>query len=144
MARAVRAGGRIILEDDSHDICRLWPEPPGFGLLWRCYIRTYDRAANDPLVGHRLVSLLHQAGAASQRNTWLFFGACAGQPDVLAAYVDNLARILLGVRQPILDVGEVDAAFFDDCMTSLRAWAQRPDAALWYAISWAEGRLPPQ
>ena len=142
MVRAVRPGGRVVLEDDSHEIFRLWPEPPGFGRLWRCYLRTYDRVGNDPLVGHRLVSLLHQAGAAPERNTWLFFGACAGQPGLLAACVDNLVRILQGVRGPILDLGEVEAAFFDGCVAAIRSWGERPDAALWYAISWAEGRRP--
>ena len=132
MVRAVRPGGRVILEDDSHEIFRLWPEPPGFGRLWQCYLRTYDRAGNDPLVGHRLVSLLHQAGAEPERNTWLFFGACAGQADLLGAFVDNLVRILQGVRGPILDLGEVEPALFDGCLAGIRTWGERPDAALWY------------
>ncbi len=140
MLQAVKPGGRIILEDDSHDIMRLWPDPAGFDRLWRCYIRTYDRVGNDPFIGHRLVSLLHEAGAIPVRNTWLFFGACAGQPEELTAYVENLARVLEGVRQPILDLGDVDAEFFDRGMEEIRRWGQRPDAAMWYAISWAEGR----
>jgi ubiquinone/menaquinone biosynthesis C-methylase UbiE len=140
LVRAVRPGGRVVLEDDSHEIFRLWPEPPGFARLWRCYLRTYDRVGNDPLVGHRLVWLLYQAGAAPQRNTWLFFGGCAGQPGLLEACVDNLVGILRGVRGPILDLGEVDPAFFDGCLAAIRSWGERPDAALWYGISWAEGR----
>jgi ubiquinone/menaquinone biosynthesis C-methylase UbiE len=140
MVRAVREGGRIIMEDDSHDVFRLWPEPPGVDRLWQCYLRTYDRAGNDPLVGHRLVHLLHQAGAVPERNTWLFFGACGGQPGLLGAYVDNLVRILEGVRGPILELGEIEPAFFDGCIAELRRWGERPDAALWYATSWAEGR----
>src|SRR5262249_2100513 len=55
MIRAVRPGGRIILEDDAHDTHCLWPEPPGFGRLWSAYLRTYDRLGNDPFVGRRLV-----------------------------------------------------------------------------------------
>ena len=139
MVRAVRPGGRVILQDDGHDTFRLSPEPPGFGHLWRCYLRTYDRVGNDPLVGHRLVSLLHQAGAAPARNTWLFFGSCSGHPD-LGAYVDNLAHILEGVRRPLLDLGELDAAYLDDALAALRRWGERPDAGMWYAVSWAEGR----
>jgi len=142
LVRAVRPGARVVLEDDSHEIFRLWPEPPGFGLLWRCYLRTYDRVGNDPLVGHRLVCLLHQAGAAPQRNTWLFFGACAGQPGLLEACVDNLVGLLQGVRRQILDLGEVEPAFFDGCLAAIRSWGKRPDAALWYGSSWAEGRRP--
>lgn len=139
MVRAVRPGGRIVLADDGHDTFRVWPEPPGFERLWRAYLRTYDRVGNDPYVGHRLVALLHEAGAAPVRNTWLFFGSCAGHPD-LGAYVENLARILEGVRDPILALGEVDAAGFDGTLSALRAWGDRPDAAMWYAVSWAEGR----
>jgi SAM-dependent methyltransferase len=141
MIRAVRPGGRVILQDDGHDTFRLWPEPPGFSHVWRCYLRTYDRVGNDPLIGHRLVALLHQAGAAPARNTWLFFGSCAGHPD-LPAYVDNLIRVIDGVRQPILDLGELDAGYFDDVLAALRRWGERPDAGMWYAVSWAEGRRP--
>jgi SAM-dependent methyltransferase len=139
MVRAARPGGRIILSDDTHDTHRLWPEPPGLGRLWAAYLRTYDRLGTDPYVGHRLVALLAAAGAKPARNTWLFFGACAGQRELLAAYVDNLALILEGVREPILRMGEFDTAAFDDCLASLRQWAGRSDAAYWYAIAWAEG-----
>ena len=141
MVRAVRPGGRVILQDDGHDTFRLWPEPPGFGHMWRCYLRTYDRVGNDPLIGHRLVALLHEAGAAPARNTWLFFGSCAGHPD-LGAYVDNLVRVIDGVRGPILELGELDAGYFDDVLAALRRWGGRPDAGMWYAVSWAEGRRP--
>ncbi len=43
------------------------------------------------------------------RNTWLFFGACAGQ-DEFPAYVANIVSILEGVRGPILELGEFDEA----------------------------------
>ena len=141
MVRAVRPGGRIVLEDDGHDIFRIWPQSPGFDTLWQNYIRTYDRVGNDPLIGHRLVSLLHQAGAIPVRNTWLFFGACAGEADVFPAYVANIITIVEGVREAILDLGEVDDRTFDECLANLRHWGERPDAALWYGISWAEGRV---
>lgn len=141
MVRAVRPGGRVVLQDDGHDIMRLSPEPPGFQRLWSAYLRTYDRVGNDPYIGHRLVSLLVQAGATPRRNNWLFFGSCAGHPD-LGVYVENLAIILAGVRGPILALGEFDGAFFDAGLAAVRAWAGRPDAALWYAVSWAEGVRP--
>src|SRR5262249_38154988 len=48
MVRAVRPGGRVVLEDDDHDVLRLWPEPPGFWPVWQAYIRTYDRLGGDP------------------------------------------------------------------------------------------------
>ncbi len=142
MVRAVRPGGRIVLEDDPHDTLRLWPEPPGFQHLWQSYMRTYDRLGTDPFTGHRLVAILVQAGAQPTRNAWPFFGACAGQPELLLGHVDNLVRILEGVREPILALGEFEPASFDACIRSIREWALRPDAAFWYAVSWAEGRRP--
>jgi ubiquinone/menaquinone biosynthesis C-methylase UbiE len=142
MVRAVRPGGRIVLEDDPHDTLRLWPEPPGFQHLWQTYMRTYDRLGTDPLTGHRLVAILVQAGAQPTRNAWPFFGACSGQPKLLLGHVDNLVRILEGVRDPILALGEFESATFDACIHAVREWAHRPDAAFWYAVSWAEARRP--
>jgi SAM-dependent methyltransferase len=141
MVAAVRPGGRVVLEDDNHDVMRLWPEPPGFGPLWQAYIRTYDRLGNDPYVGHRLVSLLYAAGATPARNTWIFFGSCAGNPT-FDPLVENLIGLLQGVRETCLETGLVDRSYMDDGITALRFWKQRPDAAMWFAISWAEGVRP--
>ncbi len=137
LVRAVRPGGRIVLQDDDHDLLRLWPEPPGLMPVWQAYIRTYDRNGNDPYIGRRLVALLHQAGAVPKRNTWIFFGACAGSPK-FAALTSNLARILEGARDAILSGGLLDAASCKAGLASLRAWQRRPDAALWFALAYAE------
>jgi SAM-dependent methyltransferase len=140
MVRAVRPGGRIVLEDDDHDLLRLWPEPSGVMPLWRAYMRGYDRVGNDPIVGRRLVQLLHEAGAEPRRNTWLFFGSCSGGAH-FDGFVQNLASILSGARATIAELGiaeeEVDVA-----IDSLREWRRRPDAAFWYAVAWAEGTRP--
>jgi hypothetical protein len=71
----------------------------------------------------------------------LFFGSCAGNPS-LEAYVENLTGILEGVREAILGAGLLDAASFADALAALRAWKQRPDAAFWYGVAWAEGVRP--
>jgi SAM-dependent methyltransferase len=138
MVRAVRPGGRIVIADDDHDILRLWPEPPGVMDLWRAYIRSYDRNRTDPYVGRRIVALLHEAGATPRRNTFIFFGGCAGMPhfDVLAS---NMLGVILSARQLMLDQHLVDAHYFDETVTAFRAWATRPDSAIWYAMHWAEG-----
>jgi SAM-dependent methyltransferase len=141
MARAVRPGGRIVLEDDDHDVLRLWPEPHGFRAVWEAYMRSYERVGNDPIVGRRLVALLHAAGALPRRNTWIFFGGCAGHPS-FAALLQNLHGILAGAREAILSEGRLDPAAFEAGLEALRAWAARPDAALWFAICWAEGVRP--
>jgi len=138
MVRAVRPGGRVVLEDDDHDILRLWPEPPGLYELWRAYIRTYEKNGNDPYVGRRLVALLHAAGAAPVRNDWLFFGGCAGDGR-LDLFVNNLTVLLEGARDAILAAGTIDGARFDLAIAATRAWGERPDAAFWFARCWAEG-----
>ena len=141
MVRAVRPGGRIILADDDHDVMRLWPEPPGFTDVWRAYMRTYDRIGNDPFVGRRLVSLLHAAGAAPVRNTWIFFGGCAGMEifDVITA---NMIGVVRTARQTILDLDLMDRQSLDIALENYAIWARRPDAAIWFSMSWAEGIRP--
>lgn len=141
MASAVRPGGRVVLEDDDHELLRLWPEPPHVMTVWRAYMRTYDRLGNDPIVGRRLVQLLAVAGLRPRRIELLPFGACSGQ-DSFAPYVANLANIFRGGRAAILDTGGATPAEFDGALSSLEAFAQRGDAAFWLSICWAEGVRP--
>jgi len=138
MARAVRSGGRVILADDDHDVLRLFQEPAGVGEMWRAYMRTYDRNGNDPYIGRRLVSLMHAAGIAPVRNTWIFFGGCAGMEsfDTLAA---NMLGVVMTARQAIIDNALMEEAAFDAAVKAYREWARRPDAALWFSMCWAEG-----
>ncbi len=139
MVRAVRPGGRIVVCDDDHDILRLYPPAPALVEVWRAYMRAYESVGNDPLVGRKLVSLLHAAGARPARIEQLFFGACAGE-EALPVAVANLRGILEGAREAIQ--AHLAPARFDQGLAELEAWAGRPDAAFWYAICWAEGRRP--
>ena len=141
MVRAVRPGGRLVLQDDDHEILRLWPEPLGVRVLWGAYMRAFDRIGNDPYVGRRLVELLHAAGARPSRSHFLFFGACAGEP-AFAQLVDNMASLVLGAREAIVGDGLLPASVFDSSLTELRRFRDRPDGAFWYAVSWAEGTKP--
>ena len=138
MVRAVRPGGRVVLQDDDHDVLRIWPEPPGLRTLWQAYMRTYDRLGNDPIVGRRLVALLHEAGARPARSTWLFFGACAGQ-ESFPAFVDNLYGVLASAREAIVSGALLGAAEVDETLAQIRRVGKRPDAAFWYAVAYAEG-----
>ena len=139
MVRAAKPGGRIVLEDDDHDLLRLWPRCTELESLWQIYQASYATAGNDPIIGRRLVELLQQAGALPMRNDWLFFGACAGHADFMA-YVANLHGVLEGAREAMAQSGRVDSAGIDAALSALRRWADRPDAALWYCSAWAEGR----
>ncbi len=138
MVRAVRPGGRIVLQDDDHDVFRCWPEPAGFGALWRAFQRSYDRIGCDPYVGRRLVSLLHEAGAAPVRSTWIYFGSCAGEPK-WAGFVENLHSQLQGAREAMMDGGLLGALEIDAALATFLEWSRRPEAAIWYAVCWAEG-----
>ena len=138
MVRAVRPGGRIVLEDDDHDVMRAWPEPEGLRAVWEAYIRSYRIAGNDPDIGRKLPALLHAAGAWPRRSRWIFFGACAGDPD-FPAYVDNLAGVVEGARAAMLAEGGVTAGAIDLALASVRSLKARPDSALWYARCWTEG-----
>lgn len=141
MLRSMRSGGRIILADDDHDVIRLWPEPPGFDAVWRAYMQTYSSAGNDPIIGRRLVELLHAAGAKPIRNSWVFFGACAGEA-VWPLIVENCASILEGAREAILRQPGMSEGLMNEAASALRQWKQRPDSAFWYAIAYAEGAKP--
>jgi SAM-dependent methyltransferase len=143
MVRAVRPGGRIVLEDDDHAVLRLWPEPPGFDRIWKAYERTYERLGCDPYIGRRLVALLHEAGARPVKNRWLWFGACAGGGDEdLQALAINIREILRGAEDAIRSAGEIDRMTFEAALEALDRWRGRPDASIWYASAWAEGVRP--
>lgn len=137
MLRAARPGGRIVLADDDHDVLRFHPEPPAAEALFRAYLRTYTARGNDPFVGRKLVALLAAAGAAPARNEWIFFGGCAGDGR-FPAVVSNMRGILVGARAAILEF--LPAAEYEAGLLAYDAWGERADAALWFAMCWAEGR----
>ncbi len=138
MVRAVRPGGRLVLQDDDHDVFRCWPEPPGFGALWRAFQRSYDRLGCDPFIGRRLVSLLHEAGAAPVRSTWIYFGSCAGEAK-WPGFVENIHAQLAGAREAMIAGGLLGATEIDAALDAFLCWGRRPDAAIWYSICFAEG-----
>lgn len=102
---------------------------------------TYPRAGNDPDMGRKLVQLLAEAGAKPSRNTWIFFGGCAGDPD-FPDYVANLIGVLEGARTAMVASGDVRGEDLDAALAEIRAFGARSDAAIWYGRSWAEGRRP--
>ncbi|MCI0567614.1 MAG: methyltransferase domain-containing protein [Acidobacteria bacterium] len=141
MVRSVRPGGRIVLEDDDHDVLRLHPAPAGFASLWRAYMRSFRVLGNDPDIGRKLPALLHQAGAEPIRNSWIFFGSCAGHRD-FPLFLQNLTEVLASARKTLLAHDLITTPSFHAAMRSLRGWGKRPDAAIFYSIAWAEGRRP--
>jgi len=138
MVRSVRAGGRVVLADDDHQILRLWPEPEGFVALWQGYIQTYEHLGCDPFVGRRLVALLQKAGATPMRNDWIFFGSCAGAPD-FPGFIQNLIGVIETAREVMTGPLKFGARDFDRALRNIRSWSRRADAAIWYGLCWAEG-----
>lgn len=138
MVRAVRPGGRVVLEDDDHDLLTIHPMVPAFEAVWRAYMRSYDASGRDPRVGRKLVALLVDAGAAPVRSDWPFFGACAGS-ETWGVIVANCRAILVGARSTILSLGGIPDAEFDAGIEAYDAWARRPDASYWYCTFWVEG-----
>ena len=141
MVEAVRPAGKVILQDDDHEVLRIYPEPEGFYDLWKAYARSYSIAGNDPYVGRRLVSLLYESGANPVANHWVFFGSCAGHPH-FSSYAANLRGVLQTAKQAIVHNELLSESHFDSAIDSLQRWELNSNAALWYAVCWAEGVKP--
>jgi SAM-dependent methyltransferase len=141
MVESVRPGGRVILADDDHPLLKLWPECPGVDAAWTAYQRVYEINGNDPIVGRRLVALLHQAGAKPVRNDWLFFGSCAGSPEWTVA-VANFIGVLRSAAERMIAAKLIGREGLEQAYEALGQWKSRPDAAIWYAMAWAEGVRP--
>lgn len=139
MCRAVRPGGRVVLEDDDHDVLRLWPRAPDFERLWNGYIETYVALGFDPFIGRRLVGLLRGAGAVATRNDWHFFGGCQEGP-MFDELVANFAGIVEGARETLLSVTPLDEGIIERGIRAFIEWSKKPGASMWYATFWAEGR----
>jgi len=141
MVEAVRPGGRIIVEDDNHELLRLWPPLPQIDELWQAYIVTWQVLGNDPYIGRRLTTLLSHAGAQPRRSDMLFFGGCAGEAS-FEAYVANFLGILEGARQAMVEATDWEDESIDAALQAFQEWSRRDDAVLWYATCWAEGVKP--
>jgi ubiquinone/menaquinone biosynthesis C-methylase UbiE len=138
MVRAARPGGRVVLEDDDHDVLRFHPELPDTRRVWEAYYRSYRQFGRDPFVGRHLVSLLHKAGALPRSNTWLFFGTCTGSPN-FEPMVANFVGVLEGARGALRSEGTLSEEEINGGIDALERWSENPAAALWYATCWAEG-----
>lgn len=141
MARAVRPGGCVVLADDDHDTLRLWPAAPAFERLWRAYCEQYTLRGMDPWIGRRLTGLLADAGLRPLRTELLFFGASAGM-ELFPVALANLEGVVGGAAEDVLGAGTLDEPALVAGLREIRAWGERPDAALWYAVPFAVGQRP--
>lgn len=141
MVRALRPGGRLVLEDDDHSVLQLFPEPSAVMELWRAYIAAFERTGSDPYVGRRLVDLIHRAGATPIRNDSLFFGSSAGNPT-LGPMVENFIGVIRGAAECIAEDDDWSLDRIESVLSDFRAWSKLPNAAIWYGTFWAAGRKP--
>ncbi len=137
LARTLRAGGRMILAADDHDVLRLWPPMPAFDELWHALIHAFSDLGHDPFIGRKLVAMMRVADLDQVQSAGLFFGGCAGS-DQWDLVVDNFVDVLAGARSAILATSAIPVDVFDEVIEGLQAWRQRSDSALWYQICWAE------
>ena len=138
MRRAIKSGGKVLLLDDDHDTMRLNPEPSEFKRLWTAYMQSYEALGNDPVVGRKLVSLLHHEGLHRIQNGVVFFGDCAGT-KTFQVYANNLLGILEGSRDLMLKKNLIGPTEYTVGIKGIQEWSRMPDAALWYSINWASG-----
>lgn len=139
MVRAVRTGGRVVLEDTEHSMLRLNPVPPAFEVLWEAYVSAYDiPAAGDPLPGRRLAGLLAAAGAAPIRVTTAALTVQAGDRD-FPAVARSLFEMVSGSRERLLAENRIATGQFEAGLEAIRTWAARRDAALCWPFFVAEG-----
>jgi len=133
LVRAARPGGRVALLDDDHSLMRFWPSAGGMEELWPLYARQYERLGHDPNVGRKLVAHLVAAGARPVRTAMVFYGACAAEPG-FRAVVRNLVEVVGGARAAVLAGSDWTQARFETALGDFQRWAERTDAALWYAL----------
>jgi SAM-dependent methyltransferase len=143
MARAVAPGGRVHLQDDDHPKLTLHPECPPWQAAWDAYIRAFDANANDPLNGRKLTTLLLQAGLAPTRNGYIFYGACRGEAH-FDLIVRNIVEVMHTGRDLIIEHAIMDPSAYDAGTSAVLEWAHAPDAAIWYAVNYAEGQSVPR
>lgn len=141
MVRAVRPGGRVVLEDDDHDVLRFYPAVPEFEEAWRAYMRAYEAVGNDPHIGRKLPTLIAEAGAVPRGSDWPFFGACQGSAN-FDVIVSNCRAIMVGAHDAVVRHGGLSEAAFEAALRAYDRWSRSTGAALWYCTFWAEGIKP--
>ena len=95
---------------------------------------------------YKVLTRIHQFDGRSAFTTWLHRIAMnealqhRRRAKTLRRKLDNLAGILRGARDSIAEV--LPAEQQEEALGELGRWRTRDDAALWFALCWAEGRRP--
>jgi ubiquinone/menaquinone biosynthesis C-methylase UbiE len=138
MVKALKPGGRIVLEDDDHESMILFPEPTGFKELWSAYMQSYIEVGNDPFIGRKLTKLLLDQGVKNIRNDVVFFGDCAGT-NTFHLFTSNLIGVIVTSHPVMISSHLISEREYQIAIENIRAWGALPHASLWYNINVAEG-----
>jgi SAM-dependent methyltransferase len=138
MYLAAKRAGKIILFDDDHQNFRITPTCEGFDTLWKVYYKTYEKLGNDPFIGRKLVGLLKSTGCKNIKNGQVFFGSCADEPQ-FTLYAENLIEVVALAKDTILSFNLLSEEEFEQCISDMIQWSQKPDAAIWYQVCFAQG-----
>jgi SAM-dependent methyltransferase len=141
MMRALRPGGRMILQEPDHSLIRLRPEPAGFAALWRAYLHVYSELGCNPNIGCDIVGLLHAAGMRPQRSTVLFSGGCAGD-EHFHAHARHFADMVNGAHDRMLATGTIEPHELQQSIRALYHWCHQDGVALWMPFTWAAAIRP--
>lgn len=138
---ALKPGGRILLFDDDHETMVLYPEPAGFKELWTAYMDSYVEVGNDPYIGRKMPKLLHDQGFSQIFNDVVFFGDCFGT-ETFPLFVANLAEVISTSKEILLKADLISERAYTAAINNIYAWANDPQAAMWYTIAFASGVKP--
>ena len=138
MVKALKSGGRIVLEDDDHESMILYPEPSGFKELWSAYMQSYIEVGNDPFIGRKLPKLLLDQGIKNISNDIVFFGDCAGT-ETFDLFTSNLMEVISTSYSVMISAKLISDSDYKSAMANIRTWGALPHASLWYNINVAIG-----
>jgi SAM-dependent methyltransferase len=132
LGRALRRGGRILIEDADRDCMFFEPAPEGLGSFWGKVQEGQRRMGGDPNIGRKLAPYFKEAGFHDL--------AVEAQPTVGGAHeIELMARTLLPSLAMYLepqDRGEAETA-----IRALARLAESPLATFyhfWFAVSGAK------
>lgn len=132
MARVVRRAGRVVVIDGDDDTMLLHPRPERFLAAVAARQECWRRRGGDPLIGRRLVGLLHDAGLHDVRvQPFYVHTGQAGThafTDIALGWADAIDPDIMAPAD--VEVGRAE----------LRAWADGPRAYGMVALVAASGQ----
>ncbi|MRG93194.1 methyltransferase domain-containing protein [Polyangium spumosum] len=141
MHRVLRPGGRFFMQEPNARAIDLDPECPLFDNVWTRFLDVQRTLGGDPVIGKRLYRLARRAGFVDISLSISPMLAHAGH-DNFRAYVMAFADVLR-TAEDLLRKHDFDLDEVRDAVRELDAFAEHPDAALYFYWNRATGRRAP-